>query len=274
MATYAVGDLHGCFAAFSRLLDKIQFNPAVDKLLQVGDLVNRGPESPQVVRWMMQNESAASVVLGNHDIHLLAVRDGFAQAKKCDDGILQLLAEPDADDMCEWIRRRPLVVRLPQDALMVHAGLLPQWTPDFAQELADECAEIISGEKWRTFGPELYGDAPKQWSADLKHPSRFRVAVNAFTRMRACTAAGEMIFPFAGKPGEIPDGGTPWFDAPQRMSAECKIIFGHWSALGFVCRPNLLALDTGCFWGGELIAVRLADGEMFSVSGGDDAVAA
>ena len=275
MATYAVGDLHGCFAAFRRLLCKMQFNPASDKLLQVGDLVNRGPDSPAVVRWMMENESAVSVVLGNHDIHLLCVRDGFARARKCDDGILRLLAEPDADEMCEWIRRRPLIVRLPREnALIVHAGLLPQWTPDFAQALADECAEIISGEKWATFGPRLYGDEPKKWTADLTHPERFRAAVNAFTRMRACTGEGEMIFPFAGKPGEIPAGGVPWFDAPDRMSAECKIIFGHWSALGFVCRPNLLALDTGCFWGGDLTAVRLEDGALFSVSCGGDAAAA
>ena len=144
---------------------------------------------------------------------------------------------------------------------------MPQWTPDFAQALADECAEIISGKQWKTLGAKLYGDSPNKWGADLKQPGRFRVAVNALTRMRACTAAGEMIFPFAGKPNELPPNGMAWFDAPEKMWGECRVIFGHWSALGFVSRPNLLALDTGCFWGGTLTAVRLEDGEIFSVPG-------
>ena len=267
MATYAVGDLHGCFAAFRRLLAAIQFKPGADAIVQVGDLVNRGPQSAETVRWMMENESSAAVVLGNHDIHLLAVRDGFAKARKCDAGILQLLAQPDADDMCEWLRKQPLAIRLNENDIVVHAGLLPQWTPDFAQALADECAEIISGKQWKTLGAKLYGDSPNKWGADLKQPGRFRVAVNALTRMRACTAAGEMIFPFAGKPNELPPNGMAWFDAPEKMWGECRVIFGHWSALGFVSRPNLLALDTGCFWGGTLTAVRLEDGEIFSVPG-------
>ena len=267
MPTYAVGDLHGCFSAFRRLLRAVQFQPGRDQLLQVGDLVNRGPHSPQVARWMMKHESSVSVVLGNHDIHLLAVRDGFAQARKCDAGILRLLNEPDADDICEWIRRRPLLLRVSENDLMVHAGLLPQWTPDFAESLAAECAAVISGDQWKTMGAKLYGDAPAEWSPDLPPLLRFRVAVNAFTRLRACAPDGAMIFPFAGKPGEIPKGGVPWFDAPERKSRNCRVIFGHWSALGFIHKPNLLALDTGCFWGGPLTAVRLEDGEIFSVPG-------
>ena len=267
MATYAVGDLHGCFAAFRRLLAETGFRPDADQLLQVGDLVNRGPQSPQVVRWMMRNESAAVVVLGNHDIHLLAVRDGFARAKKCDDGIVNLLNESDADEMCEWIRAQPLVFSDPgRNFLMVHAGLLPQWTPDDAEAVGAECAEIISGEKWQTLGAQLYGDSPDRWSPELQNPERFRVAVNALTRLRACGPDGEMLMPFSGRPDEIPADGAPWFEAAGRRSAGVRIIFGHWSSLGFVSRPNLLALDTGCFWGRALTAVRLEDGKVFSVS--------
>ena len=267
MATYAVGDLHGCFAAFRRLLAETGFQPDSDRLLQVGDLVNRGPQSPQVVRWMMRHESAAVTVLGNHDIHLLAVRDGFARAKKCDDGIVQLLNEPDADDMCEWLRRRPMVhLRRDENFIMTHAGLPPQWTPEDAETIGAECAEIISGEQWKTLGAQLYGDSPGRWGANLRNPERFRVAVNALTRMRACRPNGEIIMPFSGRPEEIPGDGVPWFEAPGRRSAGIRVIFGHWSSLGFISRPNLLALDTGCFWGRGLTAVRLEDGKKFSVS--------
>ena len=273
MATYAVGDLHGCLAAFRRLLAAVRFNPdAGDRLMQVGDLVNRGPQSAAVVRWMMKNERAASVVLGNHDIHLLAIRDGFAQARKCDDGIARLLNEPDADAMCEWLRNRPFAIR-DGETLTVHAGLPPQWSADDAESVAAECAAVVSGDEWKALGPKLYGDAPDKWRDDLRGAERFRVAVNALTRLRACRPDGAMIFPFAGKPGDIPDGGVPWFEAPGRNSAGVRVVFGHWSALGFVCRPNLLALDTGCFWGGKLTAVRLDDGKIFAVRGGDDTIA-
>jgi bis(5'-nucleosyl)-tetraphosphatase (symmetrical) len=259
--TWAIGDLQGCLDALLRLLPQL---PADVRLWMPGDLVNRGPRSADSLRWAMAQGDRLVTVLGNHDLHLLAVAAGIRRAHRTDT-LDDILDAPDRDALIDWVRTRPLAHR-GQGWLMVHAGVLPQWTVERTLELADEVRQVLSGPHWIDFLREMYGNEPAAWSDSLRGNDRLRVIVNALTRVRFCTPAGRMDF--AAKEGldSAPDGYLPWFDVPGRASAGSPIVFGHWAALGLMDRPDLLSIDTGCVWGRQLSAVRLSDRAKRAVS--------
>ena len=263
MATYAIGDVQGCFGALERLLDAFGFDRTRDRLWFVGDLVNRGPDSLATLRMVKDLGDAAVTVLGNHDFHLLAVAAGRAKRRRSDT-LDAVLAAPDRDELLGWLRRRPML-HVQNRWAMVHAGLLPQWSVATARLLAREVEAALRGANWRDFLAQLYGDRPDSWSEDLRGADRLRVIVNAMARMRFCTAEGIMEFRTKGETAKAPPGFFPWFDAPGRASGDYTIICGHWSTLGLKLRPDLLALDSGCVWGGSLSAVRLEDRDVFQV---------
>jgi bis(5'-nucleosyl)-tetraphosphatase (symmetrical) len=264
VATYAIGDIQGCLEPLERLLDKLRFDPAQDTLWFVGDLVNRGPQSLEVLRFVKGLGERAVTVLGNHDLHLLVVAAGFAKAHR-GDTLDAILAAPDRDELLDWLRCRPLA-HAAQGWLMVHAGVLPQWDAARTVELAREVERALAGPDWHALLAAMYGNHPHRWRDDHAGFDRLRCIVNALTRMRLCTADGTMEFAHKGEPHDLPAGFTPWFDAPQRATAGTPIVFGHWSALGLVVRPDLVALDTGCRWGRALTALRLEDRTLFEIS--------
>lgn len=260
MATYAIGDLQGCYDPLRRLLDYIRFDPAADRVWFVGDLVNRGPASLEVLRFVKSLGASATVVLGNHDLHLVMQAEGFGRANQ-EDTLEAVLAAPDRDELMAWLRGLPLF-HVDGEWAMVHAGLLPAWSVAKAQALSDEASAALTADSYREFLAHMWGSEPAAWSDDLAGWDRLRVVVNAMTRMRYVTADGAMEFRAAGAkapPDRGPVGCLPWFAAPGRASADHSIVCGHWSALGFREEANLLALDTGCLWGGSLTAVRLED---------------
>lgn len=255
MATYAIGDIQGCYHAFQALLARINFNQKVDELWLVGDLINRGSGSLEVLRWCYEHQENLKVVLGNHDLHALVVAAGFVKAHKGDtlDAILQA---DDRDVLLNWLRHQHLVYQN-KSYLMVHAGLLPQWTSNQALVYAAEVETALRGDDYLYFLANMYGNLPNCWNDDLVGIDRLRVITNAMTRLRVCTARGEMDFSFKGELADVPAGFLPWFDVPNRSSQDKHVIFGHWSALGLQQRQNVYALDTGCLWGGHLTAMNL-----------------
>ncbi len=263
MATYAIGDLQGCFEPLERLLATIGFDASRDRLWFVGDLVNRGPDSAACVRFVKSLGNAAVTVLGNHDLHLVCVAEGV-ERPRTRDTLEGILAAPDRRELLEWLRSRPLL-HVEGEFALVHAGLLPQWSVARARSLAGEVEERLRGRDYRSLLERLYGDEPAQWSEALEGIERLRVVINAMTRLRVCDASGAMVLRFKGEPGDASDGWIPWFDVPGRSSADHTILFGHWSALGFLARPNLIGLDSGCVWGRSLTAVRLHDRAVFQV---------
>ncbi|MCX8086292.1 MAG: symmetrical bis(5'-nucleosyl)-tetraphosphatase [Rhodocyclaceae bacterium] len=266
MATYAIGDLQGCFEPLLRLLDYLQFDPAADRLWFVGDLVNRGPDSLKVLRFVKGLGKAAATVLGNHDLHLVMQAEGFGKANQ-EDTLAEVLAAPDRDELVAWLRAQPLF-HCENGWGMVHAGLLPAWDVAQAQALSNEVQAALTAPTYRDFLAHLWGSEPAAWDDSLSGWDRLRVIVNAMTRMRFLWPDGRMEFraPGAkGPPERGPAGCLPWFEAPGRKSADHLIICGHWSALGFKETPTLLALDSGCLWGGALTAVRLEDRRVFQM---------
>ena len=263
MPTYAIGDLQGCHASLLQLMDVVKFDPKADRLLFVGDLVNRGPDSLEVLRLVKSLGAAAISVLGNHDLHLLALAEGFGRIHK-GDTLDAVLAAPDRDELLHWLRQQKLAWR-EGDYLMVHAGVLPDWSVDDTMQRAAEAEAALQGAHYRDFFAQMYGNAPIAWDANLHGIERLRVIVNAFTRLRYCSDAGEMEFHHKGAPGTQPAGWVPWFEVPGRKSAAATVIIGHWSTLGLVNRSDLIALDTGCLWGGKLTAIRLEDRQVFVI---------
>ncbi len=263
MATYAIGDIQGCFEALQRLLEKIGFNRKRDRLWLVGDLVNRGPQSLEVLRFVKKLGSAAVSVLGNHDLHLIMLAEGCSRLRD-DDTLTAILAAPDREELLAWLRAQPLM-HVEGGFAMVHAGLLPQWTVEAAHSLAMEVERALVAENFRDMLAHLWGSEPPAWSDDLAGWGRLRVIVNAMTRMRFCTPAGVMEFHAKGEAVNAPPGFLPWFAVRGRKSADHVLVTGHWSALGLKIEPNLLALDSGCLWGGTLTAVRLSDRAVFQV---------
>jgi bis(5'-nucleosyl)-tetraphosphatase (symmetrical) len=264
MATYAIGDLQGCFDPLRRLLDYISFDPAADRVWFVGDLVNRGPQSLEVLRFVKALGACATVVLGNHDLHLLMQSEGYGKASR-EDTFHDVLGAADRDELLLWLRAQPLFHVEGQWA-MVHAGLLPGWTVEQAQTLSGEASAALTADNFRDFLANMWGSEPVAWRDDLAGWDRLRVVVNAMTRMRYVTADGAMEFRAAGNkapPERGPQGCLPWFAVPGRASADHFVLCGHWSALGFREEGNLIALDTGCLWGGSLTAVRLDDRRVF-----------
>jgi bis(5'-nucleosyl)-tetraphosphatase (symmetrical) len=263
MAIYAVGDIQGCHAELVQLLDRTKFDQATDQLWLVGDLVNRGPGSLEVLRLVKSLGDSAITVLGNHDLHLLAVAEGVAELHRTDT-LDEILAAPDRAELLHWLRNQRLLYAQ-HGYVLVHAGLLPQWSVVQAESLAHEVETALRSDDYATFLERMYGNAPHEWDNSLTGYKRMRVIVNAFTRMRICTKEGEMEFKFKSEVKNIPAGYLPWFDVPKRASMDATVIFGHWSALGLLVRKNIIALDTGCLWGGPMTAIRLEDRKLFQV---------
>ncbi len=259
MALYLIGDIQGCDSALQRLLDKLDFSPSRDTLYVLGDLVNRGPESAAVLRRMMAYGDAARCILGNHDLHLLAIAHG-ARAADRNDTLDGVLSASDRDAMLAWLIHQPLARRVQlQDhvLLLVHAGVLPQWSAEQTLALANEVAAMLQSAQAQTFFDAMYSNLPARWSEGLQGVERWRVIVNALTRIRFCTAQGEMEFKTKEGAPNAPAGFMPWFEVPGRATQDVGIAFGHWSMLAQLQRANLYALDTGCVWGGSLTALRL-----------------
>jgi bis(5'-nucleosyl)-tetraphosphatase (symmetrical) len=265
MATYAIGDIQGCYTPFRHLLDRTGFDPAFDRLWLVGDLVNRGPESLQMLRFLYGVGDAATIVLGNHDLYLLMVAAGFKPREERD-SLEQVLKAPDCSALLGWLAGQPLM-HVEGEYAMVHAGLLPAWTIGKAQALAAEVSAALVGPEAKKFLLRLAGNRPDRWADSLRGADRLRVIVNALTRMRFCAPDGRMALRAKGGPEQAPPGTMPWFQIPMRANRTHTIVCGHWSALGFRREPGLIALDSGCVWGGSLTAVRLEDGEVFQVPG-------
>lgn len=254
MTRYAIGDVQGCGDELDALLARIGFDPAYDRLWFVGDLVNRGPKSLEVLRAVRALGEAAVVVLGNHDLHLLAVAEGLARLR-ADDTLDAVLAAPDREELLAWLRARPLL-HVEPDYAMVHAGLLPEWSVARAAELATEVEGVLRGPDYRSFLAHMYGAAPSAWDDALAGWARLRVIVNAMTRIRFMSSAGHMELKTKG--AAPPPGFAAWYDArPPRD--EPALVCGHWSTLGLRLEPRLAMLDSGCVWGGALSALRLAD---------------
>lgn len=257
MAIHAIGDVQGCHDELARLLDALHVDPAADELWFVGDLVNRGPHSPEVLRLVKSLGRAAVVVLGNHDLHLLAFAlAGHSRVK--DRHLRAVLDAPDAGELLDWLRTRPMAHYRPDlNTLMVHAGVAPAWDPLQTVKLAREVEQALRGEDCAAFLASMYGDEPARWSAGLTGTPRLRFIVNCLTRIRYCSPDGALEFASNGPPGTQAAGLVPWFEVPGRAAAAVRIVFGHWSSLGFLQRANLLGIDTGCVWGRSLTAVRL-----------------
>jgi bis(5'-nucleosyl)-tetraphosphatase (symmetrical) len=264
MALYAIGDIQGCYDELQRLLDKLRFDAHVDQLWLVGDLVNRGPKSLEVLRFVKSLGDGAITVLGNHDLHLLAIAAGIDRAKH-DDTIGSILTAPDRDELLNWLRQRPL---LHHDAMrgyaLLHAGLPPQWDLAQAQRCAAEVEAMLRSNEHQEFFQHMYGNEPDLWCEDLSGWARLRFIVNCFTRLRYVDDAGRVLHKDKGAP-HTRRHLTPWFRAAERKSSATKIIFGHWSTLGLVLEHNVYALDTGCVWGGALTALRV-DGDVTPIN--------
>ncbi len=257
MAVYAIGDVQGCYIPLQELLTRLHFDPARDYLWFTGDLVNRGPQSLEVLRFVKGLGERAVCVLGNHDLHLLAVAAGKAITKKRDT-LVEILCAPDRDELLHWLRSRSLLHHDPDlGYTLIHAGLLPPWNLAQAQRLAQETETMLRGDKHQEFFRHMYGDLPDHWNENLHGFDRLRVIVNAFTRLRYCDLDGNMDLRPKGPPGSQPPDLLPWFQVPERRSRDLKIIFGHWSALGLWRGDGVIGLDSGCLWGRTLSAVRL-----------------
>ena len=275
MAVYAIGDIQGCCDEFKLLLERIQFDPSHDQMWLTGDLVNRGPRSLEVLRLVRSFGNSATTVLGNHDLHLLAVSMGVDAKKKNADTFDEILAAPDRDELLDWLQQRPLLHH--DNTLrwtLIHAGLPPQWTLQQAINCACEVESALRDKKKaRELFKHMYGNEPDQWDEELHGWPRLRFITNCLTRLRACTKEGKLKLKFKEAPSQLKEDIYPWFKVPGRCTRNDRIVFGHWSALGFHDDDNVLGLDTGCVWGGTLCAVRLVQSsqsrvEVQSIDGG------
>ena len=258
MSVYAIGDIQGCYDPFRRLLDKLEFDPAKDRLWLTGDLVNRGPKSLKTLRFVRELGEAALTVLGNHDLHLIAVSNGFGDPRERKGSLAKILRADDCEELVDWLRMRPLAhFNKSLNTLMVHAGLHPRWTVRKTLARAAEVERVLRGSEYRKLLPKLYGNTPSRWSGKLTGNKRLRFIVNCLTRIRMIDDDGRLDYEHKGPPANARKGLVPWFDAPDARWRGTRIVFGHWSALGLVMKPDLIGVDTGCVWKRELTAVRL-----------------
>ena len=259
MTRYAIGDVQGCNDELQALIARLNFSADSDQIYFVGDLVNRGPASLQVLRFVRSLGDNAVVVLGNHDLHLLAVVHGVRRNRKSDT-LDDVLTAPDRDALLEWLITRPMAhIHTHRDGrtdLIVHAGLIPQWTTDVTLALARDVESALRNDPSRVFD-HMYGDEPDRWSDDLSEKDRLRFTINVLTRLRVCTADGRIDLKWKGKPPPPNSPYQPWFDIERRQTRDNRVVFGHWSALGFVQRNGVVGLDSGCVWGGSLTALDL-----------------
>lgn len=267
MNEYAIGDIQGCYQALLRLLDHVQFNDKTDRLWFVGDLVNRGPESLAVLRFVKDLPITPRITLGNHDLHLLSLLFGQHPRYNRDDTVQDILTAPDAEELGHWLRQQSIVYH--DDALnlvMCHAGINPAWNLNQAKACARELEIALQDDCFREFINHMYGNQPDHWSDELTGMDRLRVICNYFTRMRFCNEQGHLSLGYKGTIQHAPAGLYPWYEVPNRQDIPADIIFGHWAALKGQCpHPRIYALDTGCLWGGKLTALRLGDRQLFSV---------
>ena len=260
MAAYLIGDVQGCDEPLGRLLDAIDFSASRDTLYVLGDLVNRGPASAAVLRRLMALGNSARCLLGNHDMHLLACAYGIRRPHKRDT-LDEVLAAPDRDELLDWLRRQHLALHevvAGRPLLMVHAGVLPQWSAARTVALARELEDVLRGDDILGFLREMYGNVPDRWQDDLQGNARLRAIINALTRLRFCSVEGQMEFESKDSAATAPEGFMPWFDVPGRATAQDTVAFGHWSTLGWLQRDDVICMDTGCVWGGPLSALRVA----------------
>ena len=265
MSTYVVGDVQGCDDELGNLLALIRFDPAADQVYFVGDLVNRGPKSVQVLRRVkaLSDKGVANSVLGNHDFFLIMALEGFSELHR-GDTLASVLLEPDARELVDWLRHRPLLIEL-NETVIVHAGLLPAWTIADARVLAHDIERELRGPNYRAFLKTLFGNEPRIWHDNLSGVPRYRAIVNAFARLRFCTPFSEIEFKEKRQASFAPKRFSPWFSLPGRRSASTHITSGHWSSEGLRLLPTVSLLDSGCLWGGALTAVRLQDRAVFQV---------
>ena len=265
MAIYAIGDVQGCFSALERLVQQLQFDPLKDRLWFVGDLVNRGPDSVSVLRYIRGLGNSAITVLGNHDLHLLAVAGGCVPVRE-KDTFQDVLTAPDREDLLEWVRHQPLLFK-DGDIALLHAGLLPQWSVKDADTYAKEVQSVLRSVDYRSFLTALYDDKKaRRWSNGMTGMDRVVVITKVLTRLRICTVEGKMDLSFKRPPEQAPSGYLPWFQVPNRLNTDGTILFGHWAALGLHIQDNVIGLDSGCVWGRQLTAVRLDNRQVFQVS--------
>ena len=257
MAIYAIGDIQGCYDELQKLLDLIHFNPSNDRLWFAGDIVNRGPKSLQVVRFIKSLGNRAITVLGNHDLHLLALSQG--NRSHYNHGALdEILKAPDRDELIHWLRHQPLMYHHRKSGFsLIHAGLPPQWDIASALRYARELETVLQGSAFHDFCHNMYGNQPDEWSENLTGMDRLRFITNSFTRLRYCTPSGRLAMREKGPPGNLSSSAIPWFEVPGRASKDAQIIFGHWSTLGYLHTGNIWAIDTGCIWGGQLTALKI-----------------
>ena len=258
MATYAIGDVQGCLEPLLRLLEKIDFNPLKDRLWFTGDLVARGPQSLEVLRFVRDLGDIAIVVLGNHDLHLLAESEKPPGERHLAPDLQRVVDAPDARELLDWLRQRPLLHHDRKlDFAMVHAGLAPQWDIEQAKRCARQVEKVLRSDSYRQLFSHMYGNKPNAWDESLENWDRLRVIVNVFTRQRFCDARGTIAFGQKGPPGSQAEGYYPWYEVPGHKPRGTRIVFGHWSALGRFQGLGVFGVDTGCVWGGELTALRL-----------------
>ncbi len=257
MATYAIGDIQGCYQTLQKLLERIDFDPARDRLWSVGDLVNRGPDSLGVLRWAKSLGERLIAVLGNHDLHLISRAQGIAKAKKSDT-LEAVLAAPDCKELIHWLRNRPLCHR-EGPWILVHAGVAPTWTLAQIEQLAREAEDWIRGPDLNSLLRAKEASKLQHWTDSLSGINRLQMAVQIFTRIRICQPNATMAFNFSGPPQLAPLHYFPWFAVPGRKNTDSGFVFGHWASLGFLMKPGLIATDSGCVWGNALTAVRLVD---------------
>ncbi len=263
MSTYAIGDLQGCFDPLESLLERCEFDRRRDRLWFVGDLVNRGPKSLEALRFVRDLGDAAVTVLGNHDLSLLMIADGYGKLHRLDT-FHHVLDAPDGEELITWLRHRPMM-HVEGEYAMVHAGLLPEWNIGQAAALAREVEAALRGPEHKMLMKHMWGSEPAAWHDGLGGWDRLRVIINAMSRMRFCTPAGHMEFRSKGSPEEPPEGYLPWFEVPGSRWRTHTLVCGHWSALGYRTADHVIALDSGCLWGGALTAVRLEDRAVFQV---------
>ncbi len=269
MADYAIGDIQGCYEPLQRLLELIDFNDTTDRLWLVGDLVNRGPASLTVLRFMHQLPIPPRITLGNHDLHLLGSLFGGRPWKGHDDTIQDVMKASDGEELGHWLRQQSLLCYSSElNIVMSHAGIAPLWDLPKAISLAHELETVLAGEQYKEFLAHMYGNKPDIWSDELSGMERLRVITNYFTRMRFCDDNGRLEMNYKGSLSKAPINFHPWYDVPGRKDIPADIVFGHWAALMGQCpNPKIHAIDTGCLWGGELTALRLQDKKRFSVPG-------
>jgi bis(5'-nucleosyl)-tetraphosphatase (symmetrical) len=264
VADYAIGDIQGCYQALMRLLEVINFDEHSDRLWFVGDLVNRGPHSLQVLRFIKKLPRAPIITLGNHDLHYLSQL--FLQKKnKAQDTLAELINAPDSEELGHWLRQQLLLYHDPSlNIVMSHAGIAPCWDSETAKQAAKEVEQVLAGDNFQNYLQHMYGNLPHEWSLDLPLYERRRLITNFFTRMRFCDIKGRLELSYKGTIEGAPPGFIPWFEVPQRKELEVDIVFGHWAALNGKCsHPRIFSIDTGCVWGGPLTALRLQDKQRF-----------